>query len=570
MGGDALSPLDDPVGRGAERRAADRRGARAEAAAAERDLVGVALDHADPLERQAEPVVQHLRVHRLVALAVGEGARHDGRVAGRIEADLHPVGDRRAHLDVETEPAAAPQASCLGRRPPRGKAVPVGERARGVEDRLELAAIVGLAHCGLVRRDRDEVAPAQGDRIDAELARGLVERALDEIDRLRPAGAAVGRQRPRMRQHAAHGRVHRRDRVHARQHPRADQRRMRARRPDLAAEVVVGGHAEPEDLSVGVERHLGVRELVAAVEVGEERFAAVRDPFHRPPDPPRRPQHGDLLGVEAALGAEAAADVARDDVDAVRRHLEDVLREELPDAVRVRGRGDEPPARFAAVERADAAARLERVAGDPLVQDAQPRDVRRIRERGGGLRAVAELVLEADVVGPPRPDRRRAVGDRRFDRRRGGGRLVFDRYEVCGVERLRPGLRDDDRDLAADALHAVAGEGGEGRPEPLAAHHRRRNAHAGNVAERIGGEVGAGEHRDHAGRRERRGDARPTGSARSREAIGRTPRAPRRGRPSRPRSARCPRASAGPRCAAPGGRCPDRGSRRSCGRYAAT
>ena len=126
-----------------------------------------------------------------------------------------PVGSKRISIRSETvahtsmyipspRPRRRPRASVAC--PPRGIAVPVGERARGVEDRLELAAVVGLADRGPVRRHRDEIAPAQGDRIDAELARGLVERALDEIDRFRPAGAAVGGERPRMRQHTAHGR----------------------------------------------------------------------------------------------------------------------------------------------------------------------------------------------------------------------------------------------------------------------------------------------------------------------------------------------------------------------------
>ena len=49
--------------------------ARAVGAAAEADLIGVALDHADGVEVDAEPFHQHLGVDGLVALAVVVGAR---------------------------------------------------------------------------------------------------------------------------------------------------------------------------------------------------------------------------------------------------------------------------------------------------------------------------------------------------------------------------------------------------------------------------------------------------------------------------------------------------------------
>ena len=50
-----------------------------------------------------------------------------------------------------------------------------------------------------------------------------------------------------------------------------------------------------KNLAVGVERHLGVRDVVAAVRVGEERLRAVAGPFHRPADALRGPQRDHLL-----------------------------------------------------------------------------------------------------------------------------------------------------------------------------------------------------------------------------------------------------------------------------------
>ena len=50
---------------------------------------------------------------------------------------------------------------------------------------------------------------------------------------------------------------------------------------------------------------------IAALIVAEERLAALAGPFHRPPEPPRRPGHQRELGIERVAGAEIAADVAR-------------------------------------------------------------------------------------------------------------------------------------------------------------------------------------------------------------------------------------------------------------------
>ena len=70
----------------------------------------------------------------------------------------------------------------------------VGKRDRLVEDRLELAGVVGRADRGLVRHGRgpDQVAPAQLDRIDAGDARGLVDELLEHIVGLGASGPAIG------------------------------------------------------------------------------------------------------------------------------------------------------------------------------------------------------------------------------------------------------------------------------------------------------------------------------------------------------------------------------------------
>ncbi len=77
--------------------------------------------------------------------------------------------------------------------------------------------------------------------------------------------------------------------------------------------------AQALDLAVGVERQFGVGHVIAAVRVGQERFRPLGRPFDRPVDLLRRPGANGLLGVNENLGAEAAADVGRDDAQLVSR-----------------------------------------------------------------------------------------------------------------------------------------------------------------------------------------------------------------------------------------------------------
>jgi hypothetical protein len=102
-----LRLLDDAVGRSPERRTAEHRAARGVRAAAERHRVGVALDKADVLERNAEPVGHELRVGGGVPLAVAVRAGHDRHHAARIEAQLHALIEHARVLQVIDEGAAA-------------------------------------------------------------------------------------------------------------------------------------------------------------------------------------------------------------------------------------------------------------------------------------------------------------------------------------------------------------------------------------------------------------------------------------------------------------------------------
>ena len=190
----------DDLGRGFDDRLAARHDrARAAGAAAGQQLVAVALDQVDQLERQAEPVGQHLGEGRGVALAVVEGAGDQGDPAVLLEADAaHLRVGGGGDLEIAGEAAPAQPAARLAiagavrksppSRPWRGRprARPRNRRCRSSSPE---AAVAGH------RAGRDQVLAPQLDRVVAGLARGGVDQPLHDVVRLRPAGAAIGADR---------------------------------------------------------------------------------------------------------------------------------------------------------------------------------------------------------------------------------------------------------------------------------------------------------------------------------------------------------------------------------------
>ena len=193
---------------------------------------------------------------------------------------------------------------------------------------------------------------------------------------------------------------------------------------------------------------------VARVVVGEERLGAVAGPFHRPAEAARRPHHRDLLGIEIGARAESAADVGADHVHVLLRHLE-ADRERMPDAVHALAARDQRVLVLGRVVVADRRARLHEAAGGALVADGLLDHQMGAGERGLDRGAVAECVVEREVVGRLRPDRRRTrrerlehVGDR-------GQRLVLDLDRFGAVARRREALGHHHGDRLADIAHAI-------------------------------------------------------------------------------------------------------------------
>ena len=149
----------------------------------------------------------------------------------------------------------------------------------------------------------------------------------------------------------------------------------------VAAHRRPGGDAQREEASVLVGRELGDRIVVAPLRVREEAFAALGGPAHRALEPPRRPHHGRLLGIQEDLHAERAADVARHHAQLLARRFDDRVGDLAVKMVRALARRIERGAPACRVVLGERGARLDRVRDQAVVDQLEPGDVRRLRER---------------------------------------------------------------------------------------------------------------------------------------------------------------------------------------------
>ena len=211
-----------------------------------------------------------------------------------------------------------------------------------------------------------------------------------------------------------------------------------------------------------------------------------------------------MLDILPALGAEAAADVVAHHAHAALRHLEHHVGQHVAHAVRVVHVGVQRVAIFRRIESADRAARLHVLRMDARDHIAPLDDVRRLRERRLGRRAVAALGGVRDVVRVLVPHTRRIRLRRLGDRGHRRQRIVVHHDKFGRVLRLRQRLGDHHRHRIADIAHAIDDQRRTLRREhrravALLARHRRLGH--GDAVVRI---VGPGEHRHHARRARRR------------------------------------------------------------------
>ena len=207
-----------------------------------------------------------------------------------------------------------------------------------------------------------------------------------------------------------------------------------------------------------------------------------------------------MLDILPALGAEAAADVARDHPHLALGHLEDVLRQHVAHAVGILHVGIEGHAILARIVGAERAARLHVLGVHPRDHIAPLDDPGGALDRlvGGGL--VAALDEVGNVVGAVVPHRGRAGLHRVGGRGHRGQRLVVDIDQLGRVLGLGQRVGDHHRHRIADIAHPV----GDQR-RPLRGIHRltvgplARHVGLGH-AEPVGHDVVAGVDRQHARR----------------------------------------------------------------------
>ena len=212
-----------------------------------------------------------------------------------------------------------------------------------------------------------------------------------------------------------------------------------------------------ENAAVAVERKARMGDEIAALEIGEETFGTVAEPFHRALEGARRERDQDRLRLRIVAQPEAAADVGRNGANFFGRNAETVGDIGLqPHRALAAGERGDDPARL--VESADRGARLELRIDDALGAERMLDHEVRAGESGVERRAIAQLLVHRDVRGRGVVEQRRAGRDgvAHVDDRR--QRLVADGDALGRLARERGGLRHHHGDRLADVAHAVGGE----------------------------------------------------------------------------------------------------------------
>ena len=194
-------------------------------------------------------------------------------------------------------------------------AVVVDGLGGGVQRRRVAPAVVGQAG---ERGERegvvgDEVAPAQLDRVDAQLEGGVVDEPFEEGRGLGPSGAAVGAHRGGVGDGDDDVELDGREAVRAVRHPL---RAGRQERTDARVGATVADEADPQpgERPVAAATQLGVLDLATRVGERDEVVAARGCPRDRPVEMTSCGGDRRVLGADPRLATERAADAGSDHV----------------------------------------------------------------------------------------------------------------------------------------------------------------------------------------------------------------------------------------------------------------
>ena len=338
--------------------------------------------------------------------------------------------------------------------------MPVGIFQRRLQQAGIVADIEGEAEAILVRQllRRQQVLRADFVDADARLLRGGLDHALHDVGRLRPPRAAIGVGGRGVGDDAVHQIVNGRKAVDAAHDAAACEGLDRGAELRLiGAEVGPGLHAQRQDHAVFVQRDLRIGLHRAAGRVGLEGIAALAGPLHRPPKGARRMQDEAVFGVDKALHAETAADIAGDEPKAFRLHLHHGLGKVPMHACDALAADGEGKAGLLIIF-ADRASDLHRHRRDLVLHEVALGDVGGFCKGCIHRLGVADLPVEQLVRWGRLPHLLRAACQRGIDVVNGGQVFIVDHHRFgsapCGLARLG----NDEGDAVADEARVVAGE----------------------------------------------------------------------------------------------------------------
>ena len=221
------------------------------------------------------------------------------------------------------------------------------------------------------------------------MARGGVDQAFDDVDRLGETGPARHTDRRRVGQNGADAQSDVGNIVDAALQMRILKDLQAAgAAAHVSADIRDTVGTQPEKLSVRIERQRRLGQMIACLVIAEENFASAGDPFHRPAASFRCPWDQRLLGIREVFGAEPTADIRRDEAQSIGWHVQNAS-DRVAIAVQALA-GDVSDELFrCGIVDADDAARFHRIGNDTMVMQAQRNDVRAHRRTPRPRRPVA-------------------------------------------------------------------------------------------------------------------------------------------------------------------------------------
>ena len=434
----------------------------------------VAVDDPHVLQPRTELLGDDLGERRLVSLAVAreaEGRRHRaprvhahrGALGAGVDRRAGRRGDRRAdarQLDVPRD-ADADEPLLRAREHLLLARARVVRHLAGALERLdEASAVPDDTRRRAVREllGADQVLQAQLDGVHPEPPRRAVQQRLQHEGRDGPADAAVRSHRRLVRRDAPGLPAVVREAVGPGQEADDldDFDRGCPRMDRVGADVGEDARGEGLERAVRAEPEPRLDHLVPRLGAREEVLAPVADPLHRAPEEPRERADRDLLGIEGTLHAEAAADVGRDDAQAMRRDLEQLGEGVAQQPGHLR-RGPERQKAPARVPVRQTRAVLQRDARVAVEAEAVAHDDGGARERAVGV-ALDEGAREEHVAPDLLVEQRASLRRPRLGAGDDGQRLPADVDQLRRVLGRVAALGDDDGDGLARVAHLAGGE----------------------------------------------------------------------------------------------------------------